>query len=74
MDAEELAALLGTVFRSAARNDRVRDVNLFGIRYAAELEQCGVGCRELIRLAGLPEGYAADLAKGMRLAGLVTLR
>ncbi len=74
MGAEELADLLGNAFRSAARNDRVRDVNLFGIRYAADMAACGVGCRELARLAGLPEGYASELAKGMRLAGKVTLR
>lgn len=74
MGAKELADLLGDAFRSASRNDRVRDVNLFGIRYAADLENCGMGCRELTRLAGLPEGYASELAKGMRLASMVTLR
>jgi 5-methylcytosine-specific restriction protein B len=74
MSEERLASILRQIYMSAARADTSVAVILFGIRYADMIDASGIRPRELARLAGIPESYASDLKKGIRLASHVVLK
>lgn len=74
MRKETLASRLRRIYISAERTDTAIAVILFGIRYADVITSSGIRPRELARLAEIPESYASELQKGIRLAGYVILR
>ncbi len=70
--ANDLGARLRDARERAATGDVMVRIHLFGIEHAAELE--GVDLKELARSAGIPESFATEIRKGMRLAPYVVLR
>lgn len=72
MTVEEAAVRLRASYASACSGDKAVTVHLFGIRYARALS--GLPLKELAARAGLPESYATELRKGVRLAEFVDLK
>jgi len=58
--------------RGAARNEKVTQIHLFGIKYAEQIE--GMSLPELLILADMQESYQTEIRKGMRLARHVEVR
>lgn len=74
MDAEELAAELRKQYDNASRNESACQIHLFGIRYARELQSCGVPLKRILELSGVSMGYLSEVSKGIKLARYVRLR
>ena len=74
MHKETLALRLRQIYIAAGRADTAVSVILFGIRYAEVITASGIRPRELARLAEIPESYASQLQKGIRLSRYVTVR
>ena len=74
MNTAELAEKLRETYEDARRNEATCQVILFGIRYAAELQACGVPLREIVSMSGVSRGYLAELGKGVKLSKYVTVR
>lgn len=67
----DLVLALREAWRNAPPGDVVVRIHLFGIRHAAQLE--GVHLKDLVEAAGIPQPYATEIRKGMRLAEHVTI-
>lgn len=67
-----LARLLHEAWADAPAGDVVVRIHLFGIRHARELED--VNLKRLVVEAGVPEPYATEIRKAMRLADWVALK
>lgn len=63
---------LREAYRDAPEGDVMLRIHLFGIRFAEQLE--GVNLKELADAAEVPESFATEIRKGMRLADHVTLK
>ena len=73
MDIEELALILRERYEKAKRNEASMEVHLFGIEYAEEIRESDYKVAELVELAGISKGYAAEVSKGMKLASRVKI-
>ena len=73
MDKEELALILRERYDKAKRNEASMEIHLFGIEYAKEIREGDFTVTELVELAGLGKGYAAEVSKGMKLAAHVKI-
>lgn len=69
---DRLAQELGKQYQSASNGEKVVNIHMFGIRYAAELD--GISLKELTIRAGLPTSYAVEINKGMNIAKHVRLK
>lgn len=69
---KDLARSLRDARDLAPRGQVVVRIHLFGIAYARQLE--GIDLAALAREAGVPETFATEIHKGMRLAEFVTLK
>ena len=74
MNEEELAALLKERYEKAKRNEASLQIHLSGIEYAEEIRNGPFTIAELVEKAGISRGYAAELSKGVKLAGHVVVR
>ncbi|MCR5294629.1 MAG: hypothetical protein K6E30_05575 [Lachnospiraceae bacterium] len=74
MQAEKLAERLKKIYWSANRTDTVVSIILFGIANAEQIKESGLAPLDLTRKAGIPDGYAAELRKGMRVSRYVELK
>ena len=68
MEKEQLAGILRERYEKAKRNEASMAVHLFGIEYANEIQEGRYPVSELVELAGIGKGYAAEVSKGMKLA------
>lgn len=67
----ELAEILRSMYDHAKRNEAVCQVNLFGILYAEELQNCGCTVKHIVELAGIQSGYVSEISKGIKLSRYV---
>jgi 5-methylcytosine-specific restriction protein B len=72
MTNEQLALELRKACESAPPGERVVTIHLFGIRFANELKRRNL--KQIAGLAGIPETYGTELAKGAKLAPHVTVK
>ncbi|WP_133256042.1 HTH-like domain-containing protein [Rhodopseudomonas palustris] len=72
MKASELADELRKAYAASEDGNKVVSIHLFGIRRANELD--GQSCKDIAVLAGIPDSYATEIRKGMRLAPYVSVR
>ena len=72
MTIDEAAHMLSKICRSAPEEEKVGHVHLFGIRYAAELENLPL--YEIDVHAGLATSWATEINRGRSLARIVRLR
>ena len=73
MEKEELAKILKERYENAKRNEAAMEIHLFGIEYADEIREGNYPVTELVELAGIGKGYAAEVSKGMKLASHVRI-
>ena len=71
MKIDDLGQELKRMYETAPQGEQVVAIHLFGIRYAREI---GSSSRSVVAASGLPQSYAVEVAKGMKLAPYVTLR
>lgn len=72
MTIEEAARRLRADYDAAPPGETAASVHLFGIRHAEALKH--VSLKEVAIRAGIPASYAAEIAKGVKLAKYVTLK
>lgn len=70
----DLANRLSTMYTSAAKGESVVMIHLFGIKYASEIRTLNVPIKRIVELAKLPESYATEVSKGIKLAGHVVIK
>ncbi len=68
MEKEELAQILRERYEKAKRNEASMEIHLFGMEYAKEIQEGNYPISELVELAGIGKGYAAEVSKGINLA------
>jgi len=49
-------------------------IHLFGIKYASEIRTLNVPIKRIVELANLPESYATEVSKGIKLAIYVEIK
>lgn len=68
----ELGGKLSDMYNNAPKEDAVRMICLFGIKYAAEINECNYSKEEIIKASGICESYIKELSKGVKLSEYVT--
>lgn len=71
MQIEQLAKILDEMVANAPRGDKVAQIHLFGIKYAAEI---GDGANQIVAASSVHDSYAVEVRKGTRLAKYVTVK
>ena len=69
----ELGMALRKMYDAAPLGDQVAAIHLFGIRFWKELSGRKLNKKVILRTAGLPESYATELSKGVKLGQYVTI-
>lgn len=70
MTEKELTTRLAEMYNNAPRGEAATMIHLFGIKYAAEIEQFSI--KDIVLGAGLYESYKTEVRKGMNLARYVS--
>jgi hypothetical protein len=68
MDIEQLALILKENYKNAAKDEKVYQIHLFGIKYADEIEKSKYSLSKILALAALPKSYFGEIRKGIKLA------
>lgn len=68
---DELGMVLRAMYEGAPEGEKVANIHLFGIKYAADIQAAGYTAAEVIRASGLRTSYQAEVSKGMNLAKYV---
>ncbi|MCU7845811.1 MAG: hypothetical protein KZQ93_18420 [Candidatus Thiodiazotropha sp. (ex Monitilora ramsayi)] len=74
MEPELLADKLKEMYFNSDEGETAVSIHLFGIKYAAEIMECGASPKQLAKLAGVPETYGTEINKGRNLAKYVKLK
>ena len=74
MESEELAAKLKDMYFNSSEGESALSIHLFGIKYASEINACGVSPTNIAKLAGVPETYGVEINKGRNLSKYVVLK
>ena len=69
----ELGMALRKMYDAAPLGDQVAAIHLFGIRFWKELSGRKLNKKVILRTAGLPESYATEISKGVKLGQYVTI-
>ena len=67
----KLGATLFSMYDGALPGEKTTMIHLFGVKYAAEIRDCGASVTEIVRLSGIDGSYNREVYKGMRLARYV---
>ena len=71
---EELSEQLKRMYENARRNEASCQVHLFAILFAGEIDKQKYRPRDIVRLAGISDGYVPELSKGIKLASYVDVK
>ena len=71
MTQEDLALILKQRYDGAKRNEATMQVHLFGIEYGQVIKEHEYKIADIVALAGLDKGYAAEVSKGVKLSAVV---
>ena len=72
MIAQKLGEKLRAEYDAAPPKMKALTMHMFGIRYAQSLE--GVSVSDVVEFSGLPNSYATEVRKGIRLSEYVVLK
>lgn len=73
MTLRELADILGSMYSSAPKGDKVTMIHLFAIKYADELAALeNANMQDLLEAADMPVSYVTEINKGRSLSKYVT--
>lgn len=73
METRELAKILNEMYFGAEDGETVAAIHLFGIQFADQIKESNLSCKEIARLAGIPETYGTEINKGRKLAKYVAV-
>lgn len=74
MSDDELIDELIRTYEKAKRNEATVQIHLFAIKHANEIKRSKMKISELVKEAGLAQGYAAEISKGIKLSPYVKER
>lgn len=74
MNNRELGGKLREMYTNASKGEAVAMIHLFGIKYAAEINNSVCSKKEIIKASGISESYLTELTKGVKLAEYVILK
>jgi hypothetical protein len=74
MNNKELGGKLREMYINASKGEAVVMIHLFGIKYAAEINNNECSKKEIIKASGISESYLTELTKGVKLAEYVILK
>ena len=70
----ELGIELRKMYDSAPQGDQVAAIHLFAIRYWNELSGRKLNKKLILQAANLPNSYATEISKGIKLGKYVTIK
>ena len=73
MNAFELSNILKSMYERQNVN-KTTMIHLFGIQYAKQIEDNRISPKEILKSANMPESYATEIYKGIRLSKYVDLK
>lgn len=68
MNTEEFGRILHEMYSRAADGGNVAMIHLFGIKYAAQINESHTKASQITRASGIPVLYIAEVSKGIKLA------
>ena len=72
MTPEDLAKMLSEMYAKGSKSrEKVTMVQLYGVKYAGEIEQCGVSPATIASMAQIPPSYGIDINSGKKLSKYV---
>ena len=71
MTLQELAAELRRRYDSAARNQVILEIDLFGIDHGEEIRKQGYLIRDIVNESGISQSYVTEVTKGVNLSRYV---
>lgn len=71
MNIKELGGKLREMYTNASKGEAVAMIHLFGIKYAAEINNNKFSKKDIIKASGISESYLTELTKGVKLAEYV---
>jgi hypothetical protein len=74
MNNRELGGKLREMYSKASKGEAVAMIHVFGIKYAAEINNSECSKKEIIKASGISESYLTELTKGVKLAEYVILK
>ena len=75
MTPNELAKKLSDMYAMGAKyGETATMVHLFGIKYAAQIEKCGVSPANIASMAQIPVTYGTEINKGKNLSKYVRVK
>ena len=73
MNEQDLIKILKKEYTSAKRNEKVVSINLFGIKYAADLNQQNCNLKTIAEEATSHHYYNSEISRGIKLANYVKI-
>lgn len=70
----ELGKILKKMYDKALEGEKVVSIHLFGIKYADIIQDNNIKPTDIIKFSGLPESYATEVQKGIKLAPYVIVK
>lgn len=74
MTPEYLAKKLSEMYTESKPKEKATMVHLFGIKYAEEINQCGVSSADIAAKAKIPASYGTEIRKGINLSKYVQMK
>jgi len=68
---EQLGGTLRRMYDSAPTGEKVANIHLFAIKYAADIRDAGLTAGDVVKAAGIQASYGAEVSKGINLAKYV---
>ena len=73
MNEQDLIKILKKEYTSAKRTEKAVSIHLFGIKYAADLNQPNCKLKKIAREATSHHSYSSEISKGIKLAKYVKI-
>lgn len=73
METYELSYILKNMYDGAVK-DKTTMILLFGIKYAEEIQDNITSPKDILKAAKMPDSYATEIYKGMRLSKYVDVK
>lgn len=74
MTLNELGNILKSMYDNAPRREQSVMIHLFGIQYANEIRENDYTPKDILKSAGMPESYQAEINKGIKLSKYVVAK
>ncbi|MDD3788331.1 MAG: hypothetical protein PHO94_06515 [Petrimonas sp.] len=70
----DLASTLHQMYTNAPKGEKVAMIHLFGIKYAEQIQEGAFSKEEIATRAKIPDTYATEISKGVKLSKYVTIK